>query len=361
MSKIYTYFLLLLLFISPGRMVFSQCPPEPLLVEFEAYAVRQDYQIAKFNTDSLKLRLQSLLATQLNVDKSSVNITNIRDKKEYTYCSNNGYQNTYDYIAGVQSGTGCPVTIKVLDRYNPNCAKKNGGNQDNQINYCPTIPSTLSVSGCTVTKEELDDFFNVFSVSEIEKYNSNLSYRNFADWNDEMWQNGNSVCKGGSSLKEAYIDWENTDISNFRLGDTNEDVLEIQYVLLDNAGNKGFRYRYQSSVIMPCRAKVKVKLSNYGDLLCPDYSVLSNTEVVLDLPSVPNGDYVVWNTTGGTLNGPKKVNYVWTPSSDGISVMNFPQEGIYKFTIKGKVCNRTDKTVTCPVNVVKKVDSCDPK
>ena len=56
-------------------------------------------------------------------------------------------------------------------------------------------------------------------------------------------------------------------------------------------------------------------------------------------------------------------SYAWTPAGDGISVTSFPKEGVYKLTLEAKVCNWNNqkRKKECPVNVVKKVDSCDPK
>lgn len=361
MTKIYTY-LFLLFFAFIGRGALAQCPTETLTVEFDAYEVKEGVHPCGFTKDSLKERLQVILADWLNTSPSSVNVTianNPPDDGYYTYCnSSEGISNQYTYSGGGQNGT-CPVVIKVIDKYHPNCGKRG--------NFIPTIPVSLNVPNCIVTKEILDDFFSDFSKSEIQKYNNNISYSNFADWNDKMWhcRGQNKHCDVASGLKEAYIDWENTDISNFRIGEVKDDLLEFQYVLLDNAGNRGLRY--DRDVLHPCRAKIKVVRTDYNvNFLCPDQSVLSNTEVVLDLPKVPEGDYIVWNTGSKNLkdpngNGMSNSSYAWTPAADGISVTDFPKEGVYSLTIKGKVCNKTEKSVTCPVNVIKKVETCDPK
>lgn len=365
MSKIYTYFLLLLLFISPGRMVFSQCPPEPLLVEFDAYEIKQGVQDCGFTNESVISRLKVILGEWLNIPSSDVSVLVVNDPpscgsagKFYTYCNSvSGRSNTFTYSGGGQSGT-CPVTIKVLDKYHPNCGKNNS--------YNPNFPSTLVIDRCSPTKEQLDEFF----IGEAQQIIAGSKSWGEANWNDLMYHcgktnNGNNC--DGSGLKEAYIDWENTDISNFRLDGKGEDWLQVQYVLLDKAGNRGLRYN--NDVAMPCRTKIKVKRTNFDvDFVCPDQSVLSDTEVILDLPKEPEGEYITWNTGWKSLkdSNNKDLNnssYAWTPAGDGISVTSFPKEGVYKLTLEAKVCNWNNqkRKKECPVNVVKKVDSCDPK
>lgn len=360
MSKIYTYFLLLL-FISPGRMVFSQCPPEPLLVEFDAYEVKQGVQVAHFNNTNVSTKIKMYLSSVFEADTNAINVTVVTNPPKahdkgnfYTYCNaKNGFANTFNYEYGTRSGEGCPIVIKVLDKYHPNCGKNKG--------YNPNFPATLEIASCSPTKEQLDEIF----IDVAQKIIAGSQKWDGGNWNDIMYQTPTNMNCAGSGLKEAYIDWENTDISNFRIGEVKDDLLEFQYVLLDNAGNRGLRY--EGDVLHPCRAKIKVVRTDYNvNFLCPDQSVLSNTEVVLDLPKVPEGDYIVWNTGSKNLKDPKgkDVNsdlYAWTPAADGISVTDFPKEGVYSLTIKGKVCNKTEKSVTCPVNVVKKVDACDPK
>lgn len=362
MTKIYTY-LFLLFFAFIGRGAFAQCPTETLTVEFDAYEIKQGVQECGFTNERVISRLQVILGEWLNIPSSDVSVLVVNDPpscgsagKFYTYCNSvSGRSNTFTYSGGGQSGT-CPVTIKVLDKYHPNCGKNNS--------YNPNFPSTLVIDRCSPTKEQLDEFF----IGEAQQIIAGSKSFGEANWNDLMYHcgktNNNNNCVG-SGVKEAYIDWENTDISNFRLDGKSEDWLQVQYVLLDNAGNKGLRYN--GDVLMPCRTKIKIKRTNFDvDFTCPDYSVLSNTEVVLDLPKVPEGEYFVWNTGSKNLKDPKgkDVNsdlYAWTPAADGISVTDFPKEGVYSLTIKGKVCNNTEKSVTCPVNVVKKVDACDPK
>lgn len=359
MTKLYTY-LILLCFAFIGRSVFAQCPPEPLLVEFEAYEVKQDLQVAGyFSNTQVASKLKVLLANWLNTDVDLVLVDTTvmnqppraHDKGNfYTYCNaKDGVNNTYTYSGGGQSGT-CPVVIKVLDKYHPNCGKK-----PNTFN--PNFPKELEISTCSPTKEQLDEFF-VDVAQQVIK--GSVSWGD-ANWNDIMYQTPSNMACQGSGIKEAYIDWENTDISSFRLDGKSSDFLQIQYVLLDKAGNKGLRYK--GDVLMPCRTKIKIKRSNFDvDFACPDYSVLSNTEVKLDLPKVPDGEYITWTTTL-TISGldKNKNPYAWTAVGDGISVSSFPKEGVYKITLGAKVCNYSSKSVSCPINVIKQVERCDPK
>ncbi|MCR5569011.1 MAG: hypothetical protein K6G31_07030 [Paludibacteraceae bacterium] len=354
MTKIYTY-LFLLCFAVVGKGGHAQCPAETLRVNFNAYEISTGNQVSIFKNDSVENRLKKMLGMWLNTDADnvSVSVKNNPPSNFYRYDNaSTGVENTYSYNVGNKSGN-CPVVIRVLDTYKPYCGDKNW----------VEIGRELKISTCTPTKEQLDVFFENFAREEIGKQSNRWS-----SWNDVMWskQYGQTFNCEGSGLKEAHIDWSKTVLDGFRIDGSDSKTLDFYYLLLDNEGNVGQNVKYENKF---CTGRIKVKRTNFDvDFVCPDQSVLSDTEVILDLPKEPEGEYITWNTGWKSLkdSNNKDLNnssYAWTPAGDGISVTSFPKEGVYKLTLEAKVCNWNNKKIKteCPVYVVETKEKCDAK
>ncbi|MCR5569010.1 MAG: hypothetical protein K6G31_07025 [Paludibacteraceae bacterium] len=214
-----------------------------------------------FKNDSVVPYVKAAIGEMLAVDTNSVTAEIVNDppkgekndKYYYYYCNaSQGVENHYRYTVGSLTGE-CPVIIKVLDTYSPYCEK------DGEV-----VPLTLEIVDEKPTQLELDQFFEEFAMTEIKKTGTRYS-----KWNDKMWSHQydcrDHSCEG-SGLKEAHIDWENTDISSFSLRLGQEKELVFQYDLLDKAGNKGISPNYSIKV---CRGKIKVKRAEAVSKQCP--------------------------------------------------------------------------------------------